>query len=67
MTRIAKTVSALPRAELAHLPTPIERLERLTAAMGGPSIIVKRDDCTGLGMGGTPALFAYRPAFAKQA
>jgi len=52
MTDIAKTLSALPRAELAHLPTQIERLERLTATIGGPSIIVKRDDCTGLGMGG---------------
>ena len=41
-----------PRIPLAHLPTPLERLPRLSEALGGPSIWVKRDDCTGLGGGG---------------
>lgn len=41
-----------PRIRLAHLPTPLEPLPRLSATLGGPSIWVKRDDCTGLGEGG---------------
>jgi hypothetical protein len=42
-----------PRIRLAHLPTPLEPLPRLSEALGGPSIWVKRDDCTGLGGGGS--------------
>ncbi len=41
-----------PRVHLAHLATPLEPLPRLSEALGGPSIWVKRDDCTGLGGGG---------------
>jgi L-cysteate sulfo-lyase len=37
---------------LAHLPTPLEHLPRLSAELGGPQIYVKRDDCTGLATGG---------------
>src|SRR5690348_9903754 len=41
----------------AHLPTPLEPLPRLTAALsgspgGGPELWIKRDDCTGLSGGG---------------
>ena len=41
-----------PRVPLAHLPTPLEPMERLSAELGGPRLFVKRDDCTGLGLGG---------------
>ncbi|NIV75580.1 MAG: pyridoxal-phosphate dependent enzyme, partial [Gammaproteobacteria bacterium] len=41
-----------PRRPLAHLPTPLERLTRLTEVLGGPNIWIKRDDCTGLAGGG---------------
>ena len=41
-----------PRRFLAHLPTPLERLDRLTAELGGPEIWIKRDDCTGMSTGG---------------
>ncbi len=41
-----------PRAALAHLPTPLESMERLSAEPGGPRLFVKRDDCTGLALGG---------------
>ena len=41
-----------PRVSLAHLPTPLEHLPRLSAELGGPQIYVKRDDCTGLATGG---------------
>ncbi len=41
-----------PRVALAHLPTPLEHLPRLSKHLGGPEIWVKRDDCTGLASGG---------------
>lgn len=33
--------------KLAHLPTPIEKLERLSKLLVGPQIYIKRDDFTG--------------------
>jgi L-cysteate sulfo-lyase len=40
------------RLGLAHLPTPLEPMKRLSTHLGGPRLWVKRDDCTGLGLGG---------------
>lgn len=45
-------LAQFPRLRFAHLPTPIECLERLSSELGGPTIYVKRDDATGLAMGG---------------
>ena len=45
-------LSRFPRVSLARLPTPIEPLSRLSAHLGGPQLFVKRDDLTGLGLGG---------------
>ncbi len=45
-------LTRFPRLRLAHLPTPIEFLPRLSEALGGPEIWIKRDDCTGLSTGG---------------
>lgn len=45
-------LSVFPRVALAHLPTPLEFMPRLTEFLGGPDIYVKRDDCTGLATGG---------------
>jgi D-cysteine desulfhydrase family pyridoxal phosphate-dependent enzyme len=42
----------IPRVSFAHLPTPIEELLRLSQILGGPKILVKRDDQTGLAFGG---------------
>jgi D-cysteine desulfhydrase family pyridoxal phosphate-dependent enzyme len=42
----------IPRLRLAHLPTPIEELPRLSSILGGPRVFVKRDDQTGLAFGG---------------
>jgi D-cysteine desulfhydrase family pyridoxal phosphate-dependent enzyme len=42
----------ISRLKFAHLPTPIEELPRLSEKMGGPRILVKRDDQTGLAFGG---------------
>jgi len=41
-----------PRTPLAHLPTPLHPLPRLSNVLGGPEIWVKRDDQTGLAFGG---------------
>ena len=48
-------VDALPRVHFAHLPTPLEDLPRLTEELGGPRILVKREDATGLAFGGNKA------------
>jgi len=44
-----------PRVSLGHFPTPIEKLERLRAHLGGPTLYVKRDDQSGLATGGNKA------------
>ena len=43
------------RIQLAHLPTPIEHLSRLSKHLAGPDIFIKRDDLTGLATGGNKA------------
>jgi L-cysteate sulfo-lyase len=43
---------ALPRVRLGYLPTPLDELPRLTRVLGGPRLLVKRDDQTGLATGG---------------
>jgi L-cysteate sulfo-lyase len=45
-------LARFPRLFLAHLPTPLERLDRLSEVLGGPEIWIKRDDCTGMSTGG---------------
>ena len=46
------------RIPLATLPTPLHPADRLRAALGGPAcptILIKRDDLTGLALGGNKA------------
>lgn len=45
-------MDTIPRVRFAHLPTPIEPLPRLSALLGGPRLFIKRDDQTGLALGG---------------
>src|ERR1043166_6192650 len=45
-------IEKLPRFPLAQLPTPVEKLERLARELGGPQLLIKRDDQTGLALGG---------------
>jgi len=45
-------LSRFPRLHFAHLPTPLEPLERISGHLGGPNLWIKRDDCTGLSSGG---------------
>ena len=45
-------LSRFPRLHIAHLPTPLEPMPRISEHLGGPSLWIKRDDCTGLSSGG---------------
>lgn len=45
-------LTSFPRVKLGHFPTALEKMPRLTEALGGPEIWIKRDDCTGLSTGG---------------
>lgn len=45
-------IARFPRIRLGHLPTPLEPMENLSRALGGPRLWIKRDDCTGLSTGG---------------
>ena len=63
-------LARFPRVSLAHLPTPLEFMPRLTEHLGGPNLYVKRDDCTGLGTGGNKTRkleFLVADAIEKQA
>src|SRR5256886_15444527 len=42
----------LPRVRLGHLPARLHELPRLSKALGGPRLFVKRDDQAGLATGG---------------
>ncbi|MEM6946200.1 MAG: D-cysteine desulfhydrase family protein, partial [Pseudomonadota bacterium] len=48
-------LDTLPRARLAHLPTPLEPMRNIAADLGLAAAWVKRDDCTGLALGGNKA------------
>jgi D-cysteine desulfhydrase family pyridoxal phosphate-dependent enzyme len=42
----------ISRLHFAHLPTSVETLPRLSKILGGPRLLIKRDDQTGLAFGG---------------
>ena len=42
----------MARVPLGHFPTPVHELKNLSRFLGGPRILVKRDDLTGLATGG---------------
>jgi D-cysteine desulfhydrase family pyridoxal phosphate-dependent enzyme len=46
--------SIVPRIQLAQLPTPLHRLDRVSGDLGA-DIYIKRDDLTGLALGGNKA------------
>jgi len=45
-------IESRARFRLAQLPTPIEELKSLSRELGGPELLIKRDDQTGLALGG---------------
>ena len=49
---LRQRLNKVSRVSLAHLPTPLELCPRLTEELGGPRILIKREDCTGLAFGG---------------
>jgi D-cysteine desulfhydrase/L-cysteate sulfo-lyase len=50
--QLRQATAKLPRVPLAHLPTPLEEARRFAARLKGPRVYLKRDDCTGMVMGG---------------
>ena len=58
-TSVAGAIERIPRVPLATLPTPLHEARRLRDALGGPDrcprILLKRDDLTGLALGGNKA------------
>ncbi|HEY5894963.1 MAG TPA: D-cysteine desulfhydrase family protein [Chthoniobacterales bacterium] len=51
-TSINMHLEKLPRYSLAQLPTPIQSLPTLSRVLDGPQLLIKRDDQTGLALGG---------------
>ena len=45
-------LATFPRIRLSEFPTPLEAMPRLTRALGGPTLWVKRDDVIGPALGG---------------
>jgi D-cysteine desulfhydrase/L-cysteate sulfo-lyase len=52
MTNTFDKLDAMPRVALGHTPTPLDRLGNLEKDFGGVALYAKRDDCTGLAIGG---------------
>ena len=50
--RLIQRVEQMPQANLGHFPTPLDECPRLSEALGGPRIFMKREDCSGLAFGG---------------
>ena len=70
MSRDLGRLNALPRARLGHTPTPLEAMPNLEARIGDVRLTVKRDDCTGLALGGNKVRqleFYFGEAQAKDA
>jgi D-cysteine desulfhydrase/L-cysteate sulfo-lyase len=49
---IRERIARVPRVKLALTPTPLQEAPNLTRALGGPRILIKRDDLTGVAFGG---------------
>lgn len=49
---LKKKIDEIPRVNLAVLPTPLLDCPRFSKALGGPRILIKREDLTGLAFGG---------------
>jgi len=67
---LQKRIDGIPRARLANLPTPLEKMPRLSLALKGAQLWIKREDCTGLAFGGNKerkAEFSLGDALSKKA
>jgi D-cysteine desulfhydrase family pyridoxal phosphate-dependent enzyme len=45
-------IGCIERIPLGLFPTPLQELSRLRDVLGGPRLLIKRDDLNGLGLGG---------------
>ena len=50
--RLLEKIAGMPQVALGHFPTPLEECPRLSEALAGPRIFIKREDCSGLAFGG---------------
>lgn len=56
-------IAQIPRVGLGEFPTPLTECPRLSATLGGPQIYIKREDLSGLGLGGNKSrLLEFRMA-----
>lgn len=49
---LIQKVNQLPQVDLGYFPTPLQECPRLSETLGGPRILMKREDCSGLAFGG---------------
>jgi len=62
---LKRKIDQLPRINIANLPTPLHEAKSLRKTLGGPRIFFKRDDLTGLALGGNKArMIEFRLAYA---
>lgn len=67
LKELKEKISAIPRIELAVLPTPLHEVPRFSKALGGPRIFIKRDDLTALAFGGNKTrMFEFLLAQARE-
>ena len=67
---LQRRIDRFPRVKLVNLPTPLEKMPRLTSALNSPQLWIKREDCTGLAFGGNKerkAEFSLGDALSKKA
>ena len=50
--QLRERLGRFSKLQLGHFPTPLDNCPRLSAALGGPTILIKREDLTGLALGG---------------
>ena len=50
--QLCEKIGQLPQVDIGHFPTPLEACPRLSEALGGPRVLIKREDCSGLAFGG---------------
>lgn len=70
MTDLPATAALPEPVGLCHLPTPLEHAPGLEKWLGGPRLLLKRDDCTGFALGGNKGRkleFIFAEAQAKGA
>jgi len=54
---MVEDIDKLPRVHLGYWPTPLVEAKRLSEVLGGPRIFIKRDDLSGLALGGNKCRF----------